>query len=333
MSPNIRDLRPTRRGIAVALIAVLAFALGTSAGARSLNAVVVPAVVALAAGAIQLARADDPTIDRSKPEPGFPGETRTLTVDIDSTVPCTATERLADGLSAVGEPPTEAVGHGGRFSYDVEFERRGGHDIEPTSCRLTDSLGLFRTELDAVEATTALVYPDIYEVDGAELSALIRRALGDDRSSFDRLREFAPGDTMRDIDWRASAKRPREEFVVAEYESYSESTHLDIVGESTLGSADAVAATVASIALHLHDVGASVTVHVPEGSCISRPGEVGSLLRLLALTGDGWVNDEERAGANVYVLGEGGTATVTFADHELEFENVAGAQRSHEVVS
>jgi len=330
---SVRALRPTRRGLGVAAVAVLAFAMGAAAGARSLNAVVVPGLVGLAASAYQLARADVPSVQRSTPDPGFAGERRRVTVDVESDVPCTVRERVDGGVSVDGGTPSVTVGHGGRFAYEVELRRRGDHALGPATCRLTDSLGLFSREVETDAATAALVYPDVYAVDGEQVAGLVRRALGHDRSSFDRLREFSAGDTMRDIHWTASAKRPAEEFVVAEYRSQSEATHVEVVGESALGSADAMASTVASVATHLHDAGVTVTVTIPAGRVVAHPGDVGSLLRLLALTDDGWVEDEARATADVTVLGEGGDATVSVADREVALERLLGGHRGREVMA
>lgn len=330
---RVRTLRPTRRGYAVVAIAVVAFTMGATAGARSLNAVVVPALVGLVASAFQVVRADTPSVERSTPEPGFDGDRRRVTVTVDAEVPCTVSERLNDGIAVRGGDPSVTVGHGGTFEYEIELQRRGNHDLGPARCRLTDSLGLFVREVETETTTTALVYPDVYDIEGERLADLVRRVLGHDRSSFDRLREFSPGDSMRDIHWKASAKRPTEEFVVAEYQSKSEATHVEVVGESALGSADAMASTVASVVTHLQEAGVTVTVTVPSGRTVAHPGDAASLLRLLALTGDGWVDDKARASADVVVRGEGGAATVTVSEREVDFEDLLGGHRGEEVLT
>jgi uncharacterized protein (DUF58 family) len=336
---SVRSLRPTRRGLAVAAVAVLAFALGATAGARSLNAVVVPALVGLAAGAVQLARADTPAVERSTPDPGFAGARRRVAVDVETAVPCTLTERVDGGVAVEDDDATgdgthvAAVGHGGHVEYGLEYRRRGAHDLGPAICRLTDSLGLFARRVETEATATAIVYPDVYAVEGEAMADLVSRRLGEERSSFDRLREFSPGDAMRDIHWRASAKRGRDEFVVAEYDSRSEATHVDLVGESALDGADAMASAVASLALHLHDAGVTVTVTVPAGRVVVHPGDSGSLLRLLALTGDGHVEDSVRADADVVVIGEGSHASVRVADRELDVEGLFGGHRGREVVA
>jgi uncharacterized protein (DUF58 family) len=330
MRSNVRGMRPTRRGLAVTAVAIAAFLLGAGAGARSLNAVVVPALVGLLAGGIQLARADPPTVERSTPEAGFPGERRTLTLTVDADIPCRVSESVDDGIQA--DSTDVSVGHGGTFEYEIELLSRGEHTLGPATCRVTDSLGLFETELETTATATALVYPDVYGIDERSIGSLVSRALGDERSSFDRLREYGPGDTMRDIHWRASAKRPDEEFVVAEYQSRSEATRVKVVGESALGSADAMAESVASLVTHLHDAGVTATVTVPGGNTVAHPGDTRSVLDLLARTDDGWVEPEHRTNADMYVLGKGGRATVTLADREVDFDGLSGTHRGREVL-
>lgn len=331
----IRRIRPTRRGIGVAAVVALGVALAAVGGTRSLDAVAVPAAVALAAGAVQLARADRPRIGRTDPDPGASGERRVVAVSVDSAVPCTVVESIGGGLAVeaptgrdgtadrrTGEATvTVPVGHGGTFEYAVELGRRGEHRLGPARCRLVDSLGLFRAGVDPEDGgATALVYPEIRTIDPAVLPAADRGPYGDDRSTFDRLREYAPGDPVRDIHWRASAKRPDGTFVVAEYGGRSGSGAITIVGESGAGGADAMASAVASLAVHLVAAGEAVTVVVPDGERSARPGETGGALRVLALTDGGECTAAERERADVRVRGEGGTATITASDRTVGFD-------------
>lgn len=330
-----REMRPTRRGYGFVAVAVFAFALGLLGEARSLNAVVVPALVGLTASVVQLARADAPTVNRSSPDPGFPGDRRRVTIDVDSKIPCTVTDPVEDSLSIPGPPDdvvTAAVGHGGRLEYDVILEDRGAHRLGPARCRLTDSLGLFALGVETSSTATAFVYPDVYEISDEELWQL-EHHLGNSRSSFDRLREFTPGDTMRDVHWRASAKRSDEEFVVAEYRNRRETAHVEVVGESTTGGADAMASTLASVVAALHDIDATVTVTVPEDECVAHPGEIESSLRLLALTEGGRIDRETVAAADVAVFGEGDRTTVSVADRDIEFDAIVGSHRGQEVIA
>ena len=331
----IRRIRPTRRGIGVAAVALLGGGLA-AAGIRSLDVIAVPAAVSLLAGALQLARADPPRIGRADLDPGAPGERRTVTVSVESAVPCAVVESVDDGLAVVdgsdGRPGrvagettvTEDIGHGGTVEYAVELGRRGARRVGPARPRLVDSLGLFRASVGPVDdGATVLVHPEVRAVDPTALPAVRRGRYGDDRSTFDRLREYAPGDPVRDIHWRASAKRPDEGFVVAAYDGRSGDGGVTIVGESGRDGADAMATAAASLAVHLVDAGERVTVVVPGGECRARPGETGAALRLLALADGGECTATERDRADIRVRGEDGTATITAADRTVGFDTLS----------
>ncbi len=100
-----------------------------------------------------------------------------------------------------------------RLSYQVRARQRGVFELGPAAVVATDALGLhdFRQELP--ERTEMVVYPqviplpDLWPQGPAERSAprrTLRRAGGlDPRGS----REYAPGDDLRHIHWKASAHR------------------------------------------------------------------------------------------------------------------------------
>jgi len=253
-----------------------------------------------------------------------------VAVTVSSAIPCRVTDTVATGLATDGTP-TATLGHGGRFEYAVELGDRGEHRIGPARCRLTDSLGLFAVGVEAGGTATALVYPDVYDVKERDLSTLVRRVRGNERVSFDRLREFGRGDTRRDIHWRASAKRQPDEFLVAEYDSPTDVEAVTVVGEAAPGGADAMAASIASIAVFLHDAGIPVTVVAPAGRVVAHPGDTTGMLRLLAVTGHGFLSTPEAEGADVRVVARGDGATVSLSDRDLEFAAVMGDRRSREV--
>lgn len=335
---SIKRIRPTRRGIGVASIVVLAFSFGIVGGTRTLGAVVISGAVALLVGFIQLARAEAPTITRATPKPGFPGEARTVTVSVDSETPTTVVEPLTEAIrpdTNAGDTTTvtETVGHGGHFEYTVEPEGRGEHRVGPARCQLFDSLGLFQAVVDTEETTTILVYPEVYQLRSDPFSGLEQRIQNDDRAAFDRLREFTSEDTLRDIHWRVSAKHPNEGFVVSEYGVYSVPSNVTIVGEASPESADAMAATVATVAVNLASAGLTATVTVPEGESVVRPGRVVSTLRSLAVTDAGDVTPAVRRRADVYVRSEGDSTTVRVSDHEFDFDSVVGDGYGPEVIA
>ncbi|TKR25199.1 DUF58 domain-containing protein [Natronomonas salsuginis] len=317
----LRQLRPTRRGLGAAAVVGLALALGSAFGMRSLGAVVVPGASALLIGAVQTLRADAPKVDRASIDAGFPGDRRTVRVTVESSAPCTVVEPVGDGLAVpegTTNPVTEAIGHGGQFEYTVELDRRGEHRVGPARCRISDSFGLFSAVTGEEEAETVLVYPTVYDVEARALSRLTSGGGGTDRSMFERLREYTTEDTMGDIHWRASAKRPDEEFLVAEYGGRTTRDRVMIVGESDSDDADAMASAVTSLLTRLDAMGRTATVVVADGECTSRPGGSVTALRLLARTGGGTVAAGERDRADVYVRGQGDDVTATVAGRRLE---------------
>lgn len=331
---RLRTLRPTRRGFGTAVVVSLTAGIGVLTANGLLFAVVAPGSIALAVGIVQLARAEPPTVRRSDADldPGFPGEQRTITASIDSGTPCRLVESIGDGLAfPTGEPATASIGHGGRFEYTVELRRRGSHRLGPARCRLTDSLGLFRTTVETDDSGTVLVYPQVYRLESGAIPGLGRQAHGNDRSTFDRLREFGPEDTMRDIHWRASAKRADDDLVVSDYRGAEDDPAVTIVGEATADSADKMASIVGSIAVHLIQNGTAVTVHVPGGTHTAASGETVDLLRLLALTDAGQLPEQERQSADIHVRGVGST-TVRISGREIDFESISGNSRNRTVV-
>ncbi|MCQ4313132.1 DUF58 domain-containing protein [Pseudomonas stutzeri] len=102
------------------------------------------------------------------------------------------------------------------LSYRVRPERRGHFHFSQCEIRLYSPFGLWRERrLLRLESQTR-VYPDFTRLHGAPLMAVDswlsrlgvrqqpRRGLGLD---FHQLREFREGDTLRQIDWKATARK------------------------------------------------------------------------------------------------------------------------------
>ena len=313
----------TRRGYAVGGICLLAFALGTLFGARALNAVVVPGLVALAVGWVAIYRTTPPTVTRSQPAPGFPGESRTisLTIEAERASSATVRDRASEGLSV----PTRAIGTDlpGDIEYDCQFTERGEGTLGPALLTLTDALGLFEREFRAAGSTEVLVYPPVRRLsDRARLTFLTGEdPLVDDRGEFDSLREYVPGDPLRDVDWKASAKR--EELVVSEFAAREEKDGISIVAGAAPGQADAMATATASVALWLLESGVEIDLATPGGrlSDVS-PGEDEEVLALLARAGGGRVGSARRNAADVLVRAEADGPTVTTSERTIPFDRL-----------
>lgn len=109
-----------------------------------------------------------------------------------------------------------APGEQAELTYRVRPERRGPFSISHCEVRLYGPLGLWRQRrLLPLESQTR-VYPDFTRLHGASLMAVDswlsrlgvsqqpRRGLGLD---FHQLRDFREGDTLRQIDWKATARK------------------------------------------------------------------------------------------------------------------------------
>ena len=313
-------MRLTRRGIGVLAVAVLAFLLGIGYGARSLDAVLVPSLVALAIGAFQVFRRDRPVLRRTRPVPGFPGETRTVGVEVESNLPCDVHEGTDDGLRAI-DADARLAGDGS-YEYRVELLRRGEHALGPATVVQRDTLGLV-SHTTAVRSTTPmLVYPSVEPVaNRAVFAGLVERAGADDRDAFDRLREYTSGDALRDINWKASAKKPEGDFVVTEFAAQDEGG-ISIVAESEAGHGDEMARAAASVAGDLHDADLLVDVTAPSGEVETGRGEEhrDQVLELLARTRAGRVGDNrgERADVHVFADEDGTRVRVRETTHRFE---------------
>ena len=317
-------MRPTRRALVLAGLCALGFWLAGAFGERSLDAIVVPGLVALAAGAIQLRLADRPTVERSQPTAGFPGETRTIEIAVDAESALTAriAETIDDDLGSDFSPPKRALP--ATVAYDIELEDRGEHRLGPLTLTVSDVLGLFTKEFTYAKRTPVLVYPECYQLAGVE-GAFDGHDPFDDREAFDELREYVPGDSLRDVHWKSSAKR--DDLVVMEFDSEADATGVTVVAEAAAGHDDGMASAAASVATYLLDSGLAVGLTYPGGR-IERAGgdpQRDRVLRALARAGPGRADDPN---ADVHVLADADGTRVTVDDRETPFDRLADARLS-----
>lgn len=296
-------MKLTRRGYGLVLVVATAIALGLLFGARALDAVVVPGVVALLAGAVQLHQANPPGLDRSQPESGFPGKTRTVELKLEAGVPCRIEDRASPGLEVDDDDLVVEIAGDTTHTYEIELTRRGEHTLGPAAIRATDSLGLFRRTFGHPLETTVLVYPEVHPLSSTVgVESEVDRV---ERGAFERIREYQPGDPLRDIHWKTSAKQPNG-LVVAEYTD-DEAGGVTVAAETTIASNDAedvMASAAASLATGLLETGAAVGVVVCNGSVREGTGDRHhrALLELLARAGSGRLDPADRKAADVLVL-------------------------------
>ena len=97
-------------------------------------------------------------------------------------------------------------------AYTVKGHRRGAYTIGPIRLKGSDPLGLFSWTKRIASTMSAIVYPTIRSVDLVNRLGLpagninINDKMYEDVTQFRSLREYVPGDDMKRINWKASAK-------------------------------------------------------------------------------------------------------------------------------
>lgn len=286
--------RPTRRGVAVALVAVGGVLLAAQFGARSLNAVVVPCLVALVAAVVQVRLRSPPPVDRSLPPDGFPGDTGTVSLrfDVSDPYPAVVEDRLSSGLA--GDTRTEALVGGDPTRYEVEYLDRGEQTVGPAVIRVRDVLGLVERRLVTSGRRRVLVYPPVRRL-GRGVTADLRSAFVTaefpGRGEFDGLREYVRGDDLRDIHWKSSAKV--DDLVIQTYTREADPVAVTMHARATGGDADAMASAAASIATAFLGAGAPVVLVTPGGRVEAGPDDRVAVLEHLARAPAGSTGDED----------------------------------------
>ncbi len=297
-------MRPTRRGYAAlgvvgfAVVVVLVSGRRVAEGPGPLNALAGPVLVAMAGAAIQVYRAGEPTVERSEPERGFPGESRTVELSVAGGGVARVADRLPEGLSGADE---RTVSLPGAVTYDLAFEARGVYTIAETEVRVRDYLGLLESRHVVDSTTEVVVYPPVYTVTETDPFLRTIGTGAEERSEFDRIREYVPGDALRDIHWKSSAKH--DDLLVTEYTDPTSGEGVVVAAEAAEGHADEMAAAAATVVVTALRAGLSVELTVPDGSLPEGYGEShrAHALELLARTGAGFLPDRDRDDADVLV--------------------------------
>ncbi|MDQ1519835.1 MAG: hypothetical protein QOI55_908 [Actinomycetota bacterium] len=102
-----------------------------------------------------------------------------------------------------------------RAAYRVPTERRGRFLIGPLRCTLTDPFGLARRSARVLGTDEVIIHPRVHDVlalpeaGGEDLDRDTPRLRGqpDTGQEFLTLREYAPGDDLRRVHWRSTARR------------------------------------------------------------------------------------------------------------------------------
>ncbi|MFQ3293633.1 MAG: hypothetical protein ACI9PP_001037 [Halobacteriales archaeon] len=332
----------TRRGYGVVAIIIGGITLSYLYGPRSLNAIVAPLVVALGAAYVQLRRAEPASVERTVPDDGFVGDAIPvhLHLESDQSMMAHVIDQVDSGLDGIGNDVETTIGSSSDLQYEVEIERRGRRTVGPVTIELTDVLGLLGKTFRRKKTDQFLAYPKVYDLAGAtryELDLMAQDALQHSREEFDRLREYDRGDSLRDVHWKSSAKRPDEDLIVEEFVAEEDLGSITIRAEATDDGSEAMASAAASLGLYFLDRGLDVGLVVPDGRLPEQSGGAHrlSLLSLLALTDAGHANGGKPGDLHVY--GDFNGASIGRDGREVPFSDLVttefGGQRRPTIVT
>lgn len=311
-------MRLTRRGRLAVLLAGLAIVLAAMFGPRALNAVAAPLLGAVAVGAVQVWWADEPTVDVSAIAPGFPGADREWTVELDGGGVLDVTHEWPGGLS--GRAVDAVVAPPDTLRVEVELVERGIYEVPAPTIERRDALGLVRAPVEAAEHTTVVVYPTVYRgTSRGSLGELFTDEAHAERQEFDRLREYTPGDPLRHVHWKSSAKH--DEFLVTEFNPSSRTENVSIAAEATPGCADGMATAVGTMALLALRSGLSVGVRLPDETVPPGSGEAhaANLLGALARADYGELPDGPAEDDDLHIVARPRETLVRVGDRTLLF--------------
>lgn len=308
-SGSVVDRSLTRRGWAALAVAggcvVVSLLFGGREGA--LNAVVLAMVLVVFAAVVTTRRATPPPVERRLPPDDAVGADGDVVLDFDPDTPVVGVveDTVGDGLDADGVRRETTIADE-PLRYTVRYRRRGVHQFGPLSVTAEDVLGLARVRFEYADVDSLTVYPRVHELRGmtrSRLVALAGEAPDREREEFDRLREYDPGDDLRDVHWRTSAKRPADDLVVKEFLADDEVDQVSIAVESAGGNDDLAAEVAASVAAHLLSAGLEVRLDTPRdqggGAVAGPPGRRAVLERLAVF--DGGSLDTGARDADVHV--------------------------------
>lgn len=319
-------MRLTRRGWAAVGVVALAVLLGWQFGSRSLNAIAAPLLGALVVAVVQLARTSEPSVDLRSPEAGFPDQTRPLSLTVEGSGLAVVSVSMPDGISATRIET--AVSLPRTFEQRVELQSRGIHTIGPVAVTQRDALGLVERTTEEPEGADVVVYPRRYDAPRERtLARLFDDEFEAERQEFDRLREYVPGDPLRNVHWKSSAKH--DEFLVMEFSSADRTDTVTVAATSEPGVADEMASaalTVVELALDAH---LDVEMRVSEETIPAAHGGTHrkQIRRLLARTEGGSLPDEAIESADVAVIARADGTTIRAGGVEREFERIVARER------
>ena len=321
-------MKLTRRGLGMVAVVLGAIGMGAMFGARGLNAVAAPGIVALFAAVVQVYRLDAPSLGREVPDNGYRGETVRIRLEFGVETPFSAHlhDVVDEGLAADGNDREIAL-TSGTIDYDVSLHERGEWSVGPTYIEARDVLGLVEKTIRYPGRQSLLVRPQIHVLAGPRREDLIRLfgGHGDERQEFDHLRHYQRGDPLRDIHWKSSAKQPGGELIVKEFAAEEGTRTVEIAAGAAPGCDDAMADAAASIAIDLLRSGVAVGVTTPTGHLDADVGldQRNRILDHLAVASAG--QPSGAAGADIRIESTEGGVRVELVDGGFDYRELAEA--------
>ncbi|WP_166983419.1 DUF58 domain-containing protein [Paramicrobacterium fandaimingii] len=283
---SVRTIRLTARGWALVWTSFASLALGTLLERREglFVAVFLMIVVVLCAVSVASQKAKVRVV-RRVPEDGQCGESLEIVCEIHATGSLAAVSGWTDSIpSTFGPAPTGVLPprrmmRGGRAAvrYKVVPSVRGRYDIGPFRITLSDALGVCDMSRSVGESTGILVLPLVSVLAAGDLIPPAGEGNQHDRTRptaprADELiaRDYRPGDPLRRVHWRATARHGQ--LMVRQEEPQADPETL-ILLDVAAGHvrADALVDLAASIAVHLSNEGFRVTFAESDTTWVDAP--------------------------------------------------------------
>ncbi len=218
MQGPVRSLRiGSPLGWAVALIGVVAAVLAVVLGWNEMLAIAVLCLVVLVIAVPFVVRSSTYRVElelaSSRVAVGTPAVGR-LIVRNAATRPAPATRVQLPVGNARAEFPVPRLAAAAEHDelFTIPTQRRAVLTLGPVTSVRSDPLDLLRRRVDWTEPTELYVHPRVIPLEGdttgilRDLEGLPTRDLADDDVSFHALREYVPGDDLRYVHWRSTAR-------------------------------------------------------------------------------------------------------------------------------
>jgi uncharacterized protein (DUF58 family) len=215
--------RVTPLSLSILTVTAWALSLGVLSARPELFVAAVPLLIVLATLALRAPVVDYVLTHEISGDRLFEGESMTVTIAVTagSSVPLMELlEPLPSGgdLASGRNRSVVALGPGqtARWSYDVRYPGRGIHDVGTVRVRIWDRWGLRVWERPHLERKRVRVFPRIAPLRSlprplrtqASIGDYVSPALGEGIEPGE-IREFAPGDRIKQVNWRASLRLGR----------------------------------------------------------------------------------------------------------------------------